>query len=300
MAMKITKAYINGTWHTLTYNSNAGIYEKLITSPTLSSYNQTGGYYPIQVKAEDMAGNVTIIDSVDAVFGSQLRLTVKERIAPAVIITGPGEGAYLTSNTVTISFEITDNDSGVDPDTIMLQVDNLATVTSGITKTAITGGYRCIYSTTLADGRHAIKVNAADNDGNVALQKTIAFTVDTVPPALNVATPSAGLITNKRNCMVTGTTNDVTSPACTVMIKHNDVDQGAVVVNADGSFAKSVNLVKGNNTIYVKSMDRAGKYSEITRVVTYDPDAPVISNVTITPNPVDAGAAFLISVTVTD
>lgn len=300
MAIKTVQAYVNGTWHTLTYNSTTGKYEKTISAPTLSSYKQSGGYYAMQVKAEDMAGNITLIDSNHATLGNALRLQVKEKVAPIISITAPGASAYLTSNTVAVSFDVTDNDSGVNPATISMQIDSQAAITSGLTKTAITGGYRCTYTANIADGAHAIKVNAADFDGNVAAQKTVAFTVDTVPPTLDVSAPAANLITNVRSCSVTGVTNDVTSPTCTVIIKLNNVDQGAVTVAANGSFTKATTLAKGSNTIYIRSTDKAGKYSEVTRTVTYDPDAPVISGISITPNPVDAGATFVISVTVTD
>ena len=300
MALKTVKAYVNGTWHTLTLNSTTGEYEKTVSDPTLSSYKEPGGYYALQVKAEDMAGNVTTVTQTHATLGEVLKLKVKEKVAPVISITAPGASAYLTSNTVVISFDVTDNDSGVDQNTISLQIDSQAAITSGLTKIAITGGYRCTYTANTADGTHTIKVNASDFDGNVAAQKIVTFTVDTVPPTLNASSPAQGLITNVQSCNVVGTTNDVTSPACTVIIKLNNVDQGAVAVSADGKFSKAVSLIKGNNTIYVKSTDKAGKYSEVTRTVIYDPDAPAIHAITITPNPVDAGATFKISVKVTD
>ena len=124
--------------------------------------------------------------------------------------------------------------------------------------------------------------------------------MDTVPPALNISTPAQGLITNKQSCIVTGTTNDTTSSPVTVIVKLNDQDQGTVTVGGDGSFSKTVTLKKGANTIYVKSTDRAGKYSEVTRNVTYDPDAPIVHAVEILPNPVEAGKTFKITVDVTD
>lgn len=300
IAVKTVTVYLNGTWHTLTYNANTGDYEKVVTAPTLSSNKQAGGYYAMQIKAEDTAGNITTIDSNHETYGSALRLVVKEKVAPVITITSPGSSAYLTSHTVTLQFDVTDNDSGVNPSTISLQIDSLAVVTSGITKTAITGGYRCVYTATLVDGPHSIKVNATDYDGNSAVQKVVSFVVDTVPPTLNISTPAADLITNKQACDVTGTTNDATSAPCTIMIKLNNADQGAVVVNADGSFSKQINFAKGVNTIYVKSTDKAGKDSDITRTVIFDPDAPVVISVIASKNPVNAGDTFMISVKATD
>lgn len=300
MALKTVTLTLNGQTYTLTKDATSGKYKASITAPAKSSFSQSVGVYEMLLKAQDQAGNLTTIDKNHATFGAKMKLDVEEKVAPVITPTKPGAGAYLTSGTVAIEFNVTDNDSGVDSATISLQIDSQAAVTTGLTKTAITGGYKCTYSATLSDGPHTIKINAKDNDRNAATQKTVSFTVDTVPPSLNISTPSAGLITNKQSCTVSGTTNDATSAPCKVIVKLNNVDQGTVTVGGDGSFSKNVSLAKGSNSIYVKTTDKAGKYSEVTRTVTYDPDAPVVNGVTITPNPVDAGAAFTIEVDVTD
>lgn len=59
MAIKTVQAIINGVVTTLTLNSSTGKYEATITAPTKSSYNQSGGYYNVTVKATDTAGNST-------------------------------------------------------------------------------------------------------------------------------------------------------------------------------------------------------------------------------------------------
>ena len=46
--------------------------------------------------------------------------------------------------------------------------------------------------------------------------------------------------------------------------------------------------------------DSAGKTTTITRTVKYDPNPPKITAASVTPNPVDAGKTYVISVTVTD
>lgn len=300
MAIKSVALTLNGQNYTLTKDTNTGKYKASITAPTKSSYNQADHVYAMVLKATDQANNITTIDKSHATFGAKMKLDVNEKVAPVITPSKPGAGAYLTSGSIQIQFDVTDNDSGVASDSISMQIDSQAAITSGLTKTAITGGFRCTYTATLADGAHTIKINAKDNDNNSAAQKTIAFTVDTVSPTLNISTPAAGLVTNQSECTVAGITNDVTSSPCTVTIKLNNVDQGSISIGGDGSFSKVLTLVKGNNTIYVKSTDKAGKISEVTRTVTYDPDTPVVNSVSITPNPVDAGATFVIKVDVTD
>lgn len=77
----------------------------------------------------------------------------------------------------------------------------------------------------------------------------------------------------------------------------NDVP---VEVQEDGRFTYEFTLSSGKNVITVVATDSAGKSTTVVRNVTLDTGAPVFQEVTITPNPVDAGATYLISVKVVD
>lgn len=241
MAVKTVQTVINGQTYTLTLNSSTGKYEATVTAPSESSYNQSGHYYPVKVTATDEAGNSTSKDASDSTLGSSLRLTVKEKVAPVIAIVSPTAGSFSTNSKPTITWKVTDADSGVNPATIGITLDSGTKVTGdAITKTAITGGYQCTYTpaTALSDGSHTIKLNS-------------------------------------------GTAESVT-------------------VGRDGSFTKDLTLANGTNTITVVATDSAGKSTTVTRTVTLDTGAPVIKSVTLTPNPVDCGKTFVISVEVTD
>ncbi len=297
MAVQTVKATINGQEYVLTLNSGTGKYEATVTAPGTSSYNQTDGYYPVSVTATDDAGNTTTVDASDTALGASLRLVVKEKVAPTITVTAPTADAYITTNLPTITWTVTDDDSGVNPDTIVINVGGTAVATADIVKTPTAGGYECSYTPTAAmqDGTHTITFDASDNDGNAATQKTVSFTVDTVAPTLTVTTPLDGSVTSIAACNVTGTTNDATSSP--VVLTVNGV---TVQVGVDGSFAHAITLVEGVNTITVIATDAAGKATTVTRTVTLDTGAPTINAVTITPNPVDAGTTYIISVDVTD
>ena len=73
-----------------------------------------------------------------------------------------------------------------------------------------------------------------------------------------------------------------------------------MTVGSNGAFSKSLTLVEGTNTIVITAKDSAGKTSSITRTVVYDSGAPVISEVSVTPNPASTGDILSISVKVTD
>lgn len=294
MAVKTVQYIFNGQTYNLTYNSKTKKYEATVTAPSKSSYNQTDHVLGGTVKATDQAGNVTTVDQTHSTLGASLKLRVKEKVAPVISITAPSAGAYITNTTPTIEFSVTDADSGVNSGTIAVTIDG--TAISSVTKTAITGGYKCTCTPeALKDGAHTISVTASDNDGNAASAKPSSFTVDTVPPTLSVTAPTDGLITNKSTVTVTGKTNDATSKPVTVTVNGT-----AVTVGTDGAFSKDVTLANGSNTITIIAKDKAGKTTTVTRKVTLDTVAPVIKSISLTPNPVDCGKTFVIAVEVTD
>lgn len=296
MAVKTIQATLNGQTYNLTLNSSTGKYEATITAPSTSSYKQSGHYYPMSISATDDAGNTTTVNTSTATIGDSLKLVVKETTAPTITVTSPTANQTLTNNKPSIAFTVTDSDSGVNSDTISVTIDGTR-YTSGITKTAITNGYSCTYvpGTALSDGSHSVVVSATDNDGNTKTTAAVSFKVDTVPPALSVTYPPEGFVTNQPTVTVTGTTNDATSSPVTLKINGE-----SVTVTSSGTFSHNVTLTSGTNTITVVATDAAGKSTTVTRTVTYNTSAPVISDVTITPNPVNTGSVFTISVTATD
>ena len=297
MAVASVKATINGQEYTLTYDSVSQTYKATISAPSKSSYtNNDGHYYPVSIKATDEAGNVKTVDDTDPTLGESCKLKVKETVAPVINVTNPTTGSVIGTNAPTVKWKVTDNDSGVNPDTISIKLDTGETITEGITKSPIAGGYECTYTpTSIADGAHTFYFNASDFDGNAATQLSISFTVDTAPPALSVTSPIDGTKTNQSTIMVTGTTTDPTSGAVSLTVNGTPVDIGP-----DGEFSYEFTLQDGENTITIVSTDAAGKVSTVVRHVTLDTVAPTISAITITPNPVDAGDTYVISVTVTD
>lgn len=306
MAISTVKVQINGTWHNLTYNSTTQKYEATITAPNVTSYNvNSGHYYPVTVQATNTVGTTTTKNDSDSTLGASLKLKVKEKVKPTIAITSPGSGAYVTNSKQPIVFQLRDeaNGSGVNLSTLTLQIDSQTAVTSsssGMVCTAVTNGYNCTYTppTALSDGSHTVKINIKDFEGNAATELSRTYTVDTVPPVLNISNPTTGFITNSATCVVQGTTNDATSSPVTVTVKLNNVDQGTVTIT-NGAFSKSITLAEGSNTIVVTSTDAAGKSSTTTITGTLDTSVPTISSVTVTPNPVDAGATMVISVAVT-
>lgn len=303
MSVSTVKATINGQIYNLTLNDSTGKYEATITAPSTSSYNNNDGhYYPVSITATDDGGNNTTIDDTHETLGESLKLRVKEKVAPTITITAPTAGATITNNKPAITAQLRDDDSGVNTDSIILKIDTTTVEVSAIAKNPVSGGYDISYTPTeaLSDGNHNISIQVSDNDGNQCNAVTSTIKVDTVPPTLTVTTPTDGLITNTATLTISGTTNDVTSSPVTVTITLNTVDQGAVTVESSGAFNKELTLAEGSNTIVITATDSAGKASSVTRTVTLDTGAPIFHSVSIAPNPVDAGATYVITVEVTD
>lgn len=302
MAITTVQATINGTTYTLAYNSATGMYEAELTAPTKSSYNvNSGRYYPVTVKATDDAGNTDVVDDTNSALGDSCKLYVKETTKPVISITSPTEDELTTNSRPIVTWNVTDDDSGVNPESIGIAINNGSKIQDGITKTAITNGYKCTYAITadLPDGTNTIKCDATDFDGNTAVQRSVSFVVDTVPPSLSVTSPTNNLITNNKNVTVAGTASDTTSPPVTVTVRLNNGAEQEVTVGSNGAFSTDVIGSDGVNTLEVNATDAAGKISTVIRTFTIDTKAPVISEITI-PELVSTGEVFKISVKVTD
>lgn len=302
MAITKVRVKINGTWTNLTKDS-AGKWTGSVTAPASTSYNQSGGYFPIIVEATNSAGTVTTVDATDTTLGSVLRLVVKETTKPVIKLVQPSNGAYISNNKLPIIFEVTDETggSGVNASTVALKLAGTTYKdgSTGMSKTAITDGYRFTFTpqAALSDGAKAIEITASDHDGNAAAKVTASYTVDTVPPTLTISSPQDGLATNQKNVVLTGITNDTLSSPVTVTVMHGSASYTPAVAN-DGSFSQALVLTEGVNTIKIVSTDAAGKSTTINLTVTLDTSVPTIKSATFAPNPVNASASVQITLEV--
>lgn len=296
MAIKTVKATVNGQVYNLTWAESSSSYSATISAPPKSSYNQTDHYYPVSIEAEDDGGNKTVVNDKTPEFAEKLKLRVLEKVAPTITVEYPTDSSAIASNTPTIRWSVQDDDSGVNKSTISIRIDSGDIITDNIITEPSENGFTCTYTpTALQDGPHTFVLNASDNDGNAASAVSTTFTVDTVPPVLNVTSPSDNFITNKNIVTITGTTNDVTSSPVTLKINEIPVEVGP-----DGAFSHDFTLNEGNNTITIVATDAVGKSTTVVRHVKLDTSVPTFQEITITPNPVDAGKTYIITVKVVD
>jgi hypothetical protein len=302
MAVKTVILTLNGQDYTLTYDSSEKAYKKQFNAPSVTSFNEnTDHQFHPTVVATDEAGNSTTATISEF---STLGLRVKEKDAPTISVTYPAANAFIATSKPTIKWTVKDTGSGIDTSTIGIKIDSGSVVTSGITTTAVTGGYSCEYTPTaaLAEGSHTLTFSVSDNDGNAATAATVTFKIDTVPPTANVSAPVDGLVTNNRSVAFNFNTNDATSSPVTATYQVDSNSAVEVTVDSSGNGSGTIELpnTEGSHTIKFVFTDSAGKSTTVTRTVTLDTVAPVISEITFTPNPVDAGATLIITVKVSD
>lgn len=297
MAISKVVFRIAGKDYTLSWDATSQSYKATITAPSKSSWTASENhYYATKVTATDNAGNSVSVNDQDPTYGDELKLVVKERNKPVITVTYPTKSSVIGTSSPTIRWKVVDDDSGVNPGTISIKLDSGSVIISGIQKTEIDGGYECSYKASgLSDGSHSFVLNAKDYDGNAATAVTTPFKIDTIPPVLTVSSPEDGLITNEGTIPVTGITNDATSSP--VSLKVNDV---SVPVSEEGTFNYTFKLEEGENEIRVVATDSSGKSTTVTRTVMLDTYPPIFESVSIVPNPVDAGATYVVSVVVKD
>lgn len=308
MSIATIKAVIDGQTYPLTLSED-GYYVLAGTAPAESSANLPGGYYGVQIIATDEAGNETTINQEDGTWGEQLRLVAYESVKPTATITYPSADSRINTCTPTITAQLRDNDSGVDPATLDLRINGGSKITQGapgLTLTPVEGGYDLSYAvpTALDEGQTTISVGASDKDGNAADPASITCTIAVTAPTISLSSPAEGLVTNQAAVQITGITSDDQLTSVTLTVTVNGHDQGPVTVDGQtGAFSLTANpshMQEGANVIKVKVVDATGLEAEITRNVVLDTIPPRIVEVIGVTDRVHVGAPFEIRVKVED
>lgn len=313
MANTITSVTVTLNGQSISLESQDGLtWTKTAVAPTASSFPLTGGYYPLTVTAQYSTGtSTTVNDQTTGTIGQSCRLVVKETTAPTATITGAfaTNGSYLKDATQTLTMTLVDNANGQSSGYSGIDLSSLTAVftssTLGASKTktltstdftssAVTSGYSVSADVTFEDADDwVMTVNVSDNDGNAMTAVTRSFTIDTVAPLLTVTAPIDNLSTSNSSVAVTGTTE----PGATLTVAVDSGSATSITVGQNGAFSDSVTLsTTGSHTFTIVATDTAGNSTTITKTVWYDTALPTITSVTLSPNPADGGATYIITV----
>lgn len=309
MAVKTAYVMFQGQKITAILNESTGLYEASVTAPAESSWSQANHVYLAEVHAEDTAGNTASVTSTDETYGNQLKIRVLEKSKPTVTIVSPTAGSVLGANTQKIDIRFKDfGGSGLNEASIVFKVNGtVVPLKSGNTDgytlsdsgSAEWAGYRALTynATNLPDGSNTVEFNVTDNDGNVSDTAKTTFIISTAAPTLDVKTPTDNLITNSAKLMVSGT---AAPGSKNVTLSTVTINGTKATIGENGAFSSEITLTEGTNTIIVVATDSLGKSTTVTRTVTLDTKAPVITDIVTTPTTVDSGKTFKITFKVVD
>lgn len=298
MAVKRVYLIIEGQQVAATYDAATQLWTAETTAPSESSWGKPDHVLKLEIRAEDEAGNTGTMDSTDANYGDQLKIRVLEKTKPIATIVAPTESSVLGASTQEIRFTVKDEGgSGLNMSTVILKV-NGTKVTSGITYTEGENGEQIgTYSAAgLSDGANKIQLTVQDNDGNISDEAVVDFVISTAAPTLNITSPANNLITNSNKVTVAG---NAAAGSDAVTLAEVTVN-GQTVTLIGGQFSTEISLTEGDNTITIIAKDNIGKTTTVTRKVTLDTKAPVITDVTAEMTTVDAGGRIRITFKATD
>lgn len=297
---EITRAYAiyKDQQYNASYSSSTQKWSVDIPSGSESSYSQSNHTYPIELHAFDAAGNETIMYASDETYGDQLNIRVLEKTKPTATIVSPTQGSVLGSATQDIKMELQDaGGSGLNMASVIFKVNSIR-VAQGLSWTDQGGKKVCTYhATNLSDGSNSVSLQVTDNDGNVSEVATVTFIISTQAPTLNVTSPTDNLLTNSNKVTVSGT---AAAGSDAVTLSEVTINGEKASVGAGGAFSKEITLNEGENTITIIAKDSLGKTTTVTRHVTVDTQAPVISDVEAEATTVDANSTIHLTFKVVD
>lgn len=281
------------------YNNETQKWDLEIPSGAESSWGQENHKYPVTLHTKDAAGNETVMQATDSTYGDQLNFRVTEDTKPVATITSPTEGSVLGSATQDIKMELQDfGGSGLNMASVIFKINNVQ-VSSGLSwADGADGKKTCTYhATNLSDGQNSVSLQVTDNDGNVSDIASVTFVISTSAPTLNVTSPAEGLLTNSNKITVSGT---AAAGDSSVTLQEVTVNGQSVSVGEGGAFSYEYTGTEGENTITITAKDSLGRPTTVTRHVTVDTKAPVISDVEAEATTVNANSMIRISFKVTD
>jgi DNA-binding MarR family transcriptional regulator len=199
--------------------------------------------------------NELVISATDLA-GNTARYTFKvlrDTAPPVITLTAPAPGALINATSVHVAGLV---DDGLPPD--LVEVNGVpATLSSGTFDILLTG---------LGQGQGSIDVTAVDLAGNTA-SLAVKVIIDSLPPALELVSPSDGLLTSQATVTLEG----ITEAGANITVR-------GVPVPLEGSaFTHSVDLVEGDNLVQVTAVDEAGNVNSTMVLVRRDSTPPALT-----------------------
>jgi hypothetical protein len=199
------------------------------------------GPLAIVATAQDAAGNP----------GTAEVSVIVDSTAPVLSVISPADGAVTNVSPVSVQGTVTD----ATPVSLAL---NGAPAGPGFPLEA-----------PLAEGVNALEIAATDAAGNVSTV-SLDIVLDTIPPRLQIVSPSEGEMLGSLPVLVQGTVQDATDVSLVV--------NGTPVIRTGNAWQVSLDfLPEGNLVLDVVATDAAGNSTSVTRSANLDTTPPVVS-----------------------
>lgn len=219
--------------------------------------NATGvgnGTYHLPINATDNAGNSNT--SVN------ITLYVNDTTSPILSNNMPSTGT--TNLAPTISISAKDIGSGINVSSANMTVNGVEVLLAN-TNSAFTHYFSNITTTPYIHGDTVnVTFNVSDNEGHTS-NYSWKFYIDNVTPTISIISPAGGHSTTASSINVSGTVNGTGSPP---VVTVNDVGASTTLANFNGTYAATVALSVGTNTIYANVTDAAGNINSTSISVT--------------------------------
>ena len=255
------EVWVNGV---LTKKALAADGGKYSSSITLKKGNNL-----LKVRAEDLAGNVSMFSTTTEVFYD----TDEPVISNLSILPNPA-----TLGTLEISFTVSET---LASNPVVKINDNLASFSSCHLPL---GPWYYDYNVTTSDaqGYMIVSIEAVDEGGNNTLYtQEKLLEIDTILPD-NPIINNISDYANSKTQLISGKAEAYLQ----VYIYNNNLLVTSTEASSNGIFSKAITLNIGSNEIKVKAKDSAGNVSEFSnsQIIIYDKTPPEISAVGISPS----------------
>ena len=188
-----------------------------------------------------------------------------DQVSPEITLLEPEDGSLLTTSVPEIDAVFSDDYSGVRHENLELLLDGVDRVAE-----AEVSSSRLRFAPTepLAEGLHTLEIVLSDHSDNQA-REFASFRVDTVHPLVTIESPEEGQLLSQSNVEVSGTASDANR------VVEVTVNGQPATLSAD-TFAATVALSQGSNTIVAVATDSVGRQGFATLTFTLDTEPPIL------------------------
>jgi len=175
-----------------------------------------------------------------------------ETATPVLQLSSPLNGSYVNSATPTISIQLSDQLTGINPATGILMLDG-QTVVPNVSSTSMT----FIPTAALASGTHTISASVQNNAGVVGTLSA-SFIVDTTPPSVATLTGISASQVLTGQISISGSATDAISGIAKINLLVDGVVQASLVGPGFSTMFNTAVLPDGPHNFAAQAVNNAG------------------------------------------